>query len=162
MTDEPTRTPYCHKIRYGITGTPTLTEDEMDGSHAPGIGVAPTLIELVYSAARDGKPASMSASVTGDWTRFGERADGQVAVHFKNGPDGWPAWLAEEARVHDPDAAPGLSPAAGRATVPAAFVVWLDASDGSVPTHDGVRWPGGRATLHHRHFGYTTTHADPE
>ena len=96
------RTPYCHKIRYGITGAPILTEDEMDGSHAPGIGVSPTLIELVYSAARDGKPASVSASVTGSWTRFGEPADGQVATHFKNGPDGWPAWLVEEARLHDP------------------------------------------------------------
>jgi len=100
------RIPYCTKIRYGISGAPILTEDEMDGSHAPGISVAPTLIELVYSTARDGKPASVAASVTGDWTRFGERADGQMTVHFKNGPDGWPAWLAEEARLHDPNVAP--------------------------------------------------------
>ncbi|MFE0472579.1 hypothetical protein ACFW2V_13290 [Streptomyces sp. NPDC058947] len=47
-------------------------------------------------------------------------------------------------------------------TPPASFVLWLDASDGSVPTHDGVRWPDGTATLHHRHFGHTTTHPDPE
>jgi hypothetical protein len=112
VTETRARTPYCHKIRYGITGAPTLTEDEMDGSHAPGIGVAPTLIELAYSAARDGKPASVSASVTGSWTRFGKRADGQVTVHFKNDPDGWPVWLAEEARLHDPDAVP---PAVDRA-----------------------------------------------
>jgi hypothetical protein len=108
MTD---RTPYCHKIRYGITGAPTLTEDEMDGSHAPGIGVAPSLIELVYSAARDGKPASVSASVTGAWTRFGERADGQVTAHFADGPDSWPDWLAEEARLHDPAAVSAVAPA---------------------------------------------------
>jgi hypothetical protein len=44
----------------------------------------------------------------------------------------------------------------------AGFVVWLDASDGSVPTHDGVRWPDGTATVRHRHFRHTTTHADPE
>lgn len=99
------RTPYCHKIRYGITGAPILTEDEMDGSHAPGMGVSPTLIELIYSAARDGKPATVSASVTGSWTRFGQPADGQVTTHFTNGPDGWPEWLAEEARLHNPDAA---------------------------------------------------------
>ncbi|MFM9703637.1 hypothetical protein [Streptomyces galilaeus] len=105
------RTPYCHKIRYGITGAPILTEDDMDGSYAPGIGVSPTLIELIYSAARDGKPASVSASVTGTWTRFGERADGQVATHFKGDPDGWPAWLAEEARLHDPAAVPVPPPA---------------------------------------------------
>jgi len=101
---EPDRTPYCTKIRYGISGAPTLTEDEMDGSHAPGVGVKPTLIELVYSAARGGKPASVAASVTGDWMRFGKRDGGQVTTHFKNGPDGWPAWLAAEARLHDPDA----------------------------------------------------------
>jgi hypothetical protein len=105
MNNQTARTLYAHKIRYGITGAPMLTEDEMEGSHAPGIRVAPALIELVYSAPRDGKPASVSASVTGPWTRFGERADGQMAVHFKNGPEGWPVWLAEEARLHDPDAA---------------------------------------------------------
>lgn len=42
------------------------------------------------------------------------------------------------------------------------FVLWLDATDGTVATHDGIQWPDGRATLHHRHFGYTTTHPDPE
>jgi hypothetical protein len=106
MTEQPaiTRTPYCTKIRYGITGAPTLDGDEMEGSHAPGVGVRPTLIELVYSAARDGKPASVSASVTGDWMRFGKPDGGQVATHFLDGPDGWPAWLAEEARLHDPAA----------------------------------------------------------
>ena len=109
MTDQlPTivRTPYCRKIRYGITGAPILTADEMDGTFAPGVGVAPTLIELVYSPARDGKPARVDASVTGDWMRFGkpEEFGGQVTTHFKSGPDGWPAWLAEEARLHDPGA----------------------------------------------------------
>lgn len=108
MTTNPTpdRTPYCHKIRYGITGAPVLDGDEMDGSHAPGVGIAPKLIELVYSPGRAGKPAHVDASVTGDWTRFGEPDDfgGQVTTHFKSGPDGWPEWLAEEARLHDPAA----------------------------------------------------------
>ena len=112
----PGRTPYCHKIRYGVTGAPTLDGDDMDGSHAPAVGVIPKLIELVYSPARDGKPARVDASVTGDWTRFGEPDDfgGQVTTHFKNGPDAWPAWLAEEARLHDPERA---------ASAPA---VWID------------------------------------
>lgn len=105
------RTPYCHKIRYGITGAPILDSDDMDGSHAPGVGLAPTLIELIYSAARDGKPPSVAASVTGQWTRFGKREpfDDQMTTHFKNGTDGWPAWLAAEARLHDPAAAPAVS-----------------------------------------------------
>jgi hypothetical protein len=116
MTDtnpQPARTPYCHKIRYGITGAPILDEAEMDGSFAPGVGVEPALIELVYSPARDGKPASVDASVTGWWTRFGERDQfgGRMATHFKDGPDGWPAWLAEEARLHDPAAIPVPAPA---------------------------------------------------
>lgn len=55
-------------------------------------------------------------------------------------------------------AAPFTDQAAGLAS----FVLWLDASDGSVPTHDGVRWPDGTTTIHHRHFGITTTHHDPE
>lgn len=112
----PARTPYCHKIRYGITGAPILDGDDMDGSHAPGVGVVPKVIELVYSPARDGKPARVDASVTGDWTRFGEPDGfgGQVATHFKDGPDGWPAWLAEEARLHDP--ADASSSVVGQAT----------------------------------------------
>jgi hypothetical protein len=104
---QPTRTPYAHKIRYGITGAPILTDDEMDGSHAPDVGVAPVLIELVYSAALTDRPASVAASVTGVWTRFGKREQPErtVTVHFKNGPAGWPDWLAEEARLHDPEPA---------------------------------------------------------
>ncbi|MDX3520749.1 hypothetical protein [Streptomyces scabiei] len=54
------------------------------------------------------------------------------------------------------------NPTTDPAVVPAPFVLWLDASDGSVPTHDGVRWPDGTVTIHHRHFGLTTTHHDPE
>lgn len=101
------RTPYCHKIRYGVTGAPILTEDEMDGSYAPGVGIEPALIELVYSSAQTSQPsvpASVNASVTGWWTRHGirEAPEKQVAVHFKDGPDGWPTWLADEARLHDP------------------------------------------------------------
>lgn len=116
MTDL-VRTPYCHKIRYGITGAPTIDESEMDGSHAPGIGLRPSLIELVYSAARDGKPASVAASVTGEWTRFGEPVGGQVTAHFAGNLDGWPGWLAAEARLHDPAASAAVVPAADRAAV---------------------------------------------
>lgn len=110
------RTPYCHKIRYGITGAPILDGDDMDGTHAPGVGLAPKVIELVYSAARDGKAASVAASVTGDWTRFGQRDPdgfgGQVTTHFGGDPSGWPEWLAAEVRMHDPAAASAVPVAA--------------------------------------------------
>lgn len=61
-------------------------------------------------------------------------------------------------------AAPAAAPSApaDRAALPSSFVLWLDASDGSVPTHDGIVWPDGTATVHHRHFGYTITRSDPE
>lgn len=103
---ETTRTPHGRTIRYGITGAPILDESDMDGSFAPGVGVQPALIELVYSTAHDGHSASLTASVVGWWTRFGvlEQPERQTVTHFKNGPDGWPAWLAEEARSHGPAA----------------------------------------------------------
>ncbi|CAM5265336.1 hypothetical protein [Streptomyces fumanus] len=97
MTD-PTRTPYCHKIRYGISGAPTLTGDEMQGSHAPGVGMSPRMIEVVHSAARDGRPAAVMVSVTGEWTVDGRPGSGEVTAHFEGDPSGWPVWLAEEAR----------------------------------------------------------------
>jgi hypothetical protein len=121
------RTPHCTKIRYGITGAPPLDESEMDGSHAPGVGVSPTSIELVYSAARDGKPASVSASVTGDWTRFGKPDGGQVTTHFPDGPDGWPVWLAEEARLHDPAVAQSApAETALRDRIAEALMAWAE------------------------------------
>jgi hypothetical protein len=81
---------------------------------------------------------------------YGDHADTVLAVLCRE----WP-WLRAEA---EDAAAPSTDQAAGLAS----FVLWLDASDGSVPTHDGVRWPDGTTTIHHRHFGITTTHHDPE
>lgn len=34
---------------------------------------------------------------------------------------------------------------------PRLFQIWLDASDGSIATYDGVQWPDGTADVHHRH-----------
>lgn len=47
-------------------------------------------------------------------------------------------------------------------TPPRLFVLWLDAADGTVATHDGVQWPDEWATLHSRHHGYTSTHFTAE
>ena len=133
---QPERTPYCHKIRYGVSGAPDTTG--MEGSYASGLSIDPTLVELVYSTARDGKPASLSASVRGWVMRDGVRVnpddpDDQMLVHFKNGPDGWPAWLAAEARLHDPEraTAPPVDRAALRERIAAAIIE----SDG-VPSHE--------------------------
>ena len=102
MTDQTARTPYCHKIRYGITGAPELPGCE--GSYAPEITIAPKVIEFVYSVAREGQPACVDAAVTGSWMRDGERVlpDREITHHYAHGPEGWPGWLVEEARLHDP------------------------------------------------------------
>lgn len=34
---------------------------------------------------------------------------------------------------------------------PRLFQIWLDASDGSIATYDGVQWPDGTADVHHRY-----------
>lgn len=116
MTEQPARTAYCHKIRYGVTRAPDTIG--MDGSYAPGIAVSPTLVELVYSAARDNKPTGVSASVTGWFVKDGKRVDPEstVTVHFTDGPEGWPDWLAAEARLHDPEPA-AVQPPADRGAV---------------------------------------------
>ncbi|MFI6854526.1 hypothetical protein [Streptomyces sp. NPDC050416] len=74
------------------------------------------------------------------------------------------SWLAARLTVTGQmPAAPAVqAPAADRDAATAGFVLWLDASDGSVPTHDGVQWPDGIVTIHHRHFGITTTHHSAE
>ncbi|MFB6626474.1 hypothetical protein ACFCWD_28900 [Streptomyces sp. NPDC056374] len=97
MTEQTARTPYAHKIRYGVTGAPHLPSTDL-----PEFGVIPSLVELIYSAARDDLPARVSASVTGYLTRDGKKVQpaSQVAQHYVNGPDGWPEWLASEIRLH--------------------------------------------------------------
>lgn len=99
------RTPYCHKVRYGVTDAPIIDGDQMIGSYAPGVGIAPVLIELVYSSPLPDRPSSVSATINGVCTRFGEpeRPERTMNAHFNDGPAGWPAWLAEEARLHDPN-----------------------------------------------------------
>lgn len=93
------RTPYCHKIRYGVTGAPVLRHVRGD---VHSFDVEPTLIELIYHAARGDQPASVSASVTGWQMHDGERVEleGEVYVYFSDDPDDWPEWLAEEQARH--------------------------------------------------------------
>jgi hypothetical protein len=109
------RTPYCTKIRYGVSGAPEIP---IDVPTAPDITLAPTLVEIRYLAPRGEQPAFVDATVSGYWMRGGERVqpEKELLHHFKNGPDGWPGWLAEEARLHDP-AVP--APAADRAALSA-------------------------------------------
>ncbi|WP_042400041.1 hypothetical protein [Streptacidiphilus carbonis] len=42
------------------------------------------------------------------------------------------------------------------------FVIWLDASDGSVITHDGVQWPDGTVSIRNRNHYLGATWGSPE
>ncbi|MFD9564413.1 hypothetical protein [Streptomyces sp. NPDC059994] len=97
------RTPRCLKIRYRVADAP---EVPVEVYNAPDITLAPTFVEIRYLAPLGVQPAFVDATVTGYWMRGGERVqpEKEMLHHFKNGPDGWPEWLAAEARLHDPQA----------------------------------------------------------
>lgn len=116
MTDPTARTPYCTKIRYGVSGAPEIP---VDVYNAPDITLAPTLVEIRYLAPRGEQPAFVDASVSGYWMRGGERVqpEKEILHHFKNGPDGWPVWLAAEARLHAPAVVSAAAPSVDRAAL---------------------------------------------
>lgn len=136
MTDTTTRIPYCHKIRYGVSGAPEIP---IDVPTAPDVTLAPTLVEIRYLAARGEQPAFVDATVSGYWMCGGERwqPEKELAHHFKNGPEGWPAWLAEEARLHAPDAAASAAvvPAADRAAPEPSDPTQCSGEEGFCPEH---------------------------
>lgn len=117
MTHQPDtavdRIPIGRNVTYAVRGMP-----EVPNAYGPGF-LVPTEISLTYRAAEDSQLGRFHAYVKGQWRRdgelvpSGEKLPGQ---HYYGDPDGWPAWLAEEARLHDPDASSaGVAPA-----------VWVD------------------------------------
>ncbi|MEV7389588.1 hypothetical protein [Streptomyces sp. NPDC091215] len=115
-TPEPTvdRIPIGHSINYAVRGLPEIA-DEYNAERT----IAPTEITLVYRAAPDSQLGRISAYVKGWWMQDGKRIpmDKPVGRWLYGGPDSWPAWLAAEAQLHDPDAPPADSPDPLRAYV---------------------------------------------
>lgn len=105
---QPDRIPIGQSVAYVVRGMPEVA-DEYTAERT----IAPTEITLSYRSAPDSQLGRVSAYVKGWWMEGGARVpmDKPVGRWFYNGPDGWPDWLAEEARLHDPDAAVPSAPA---------------------------------------------------
>jgi hypothetical protein len=114
MTDRPAvdRVPIAHSVRYAARGLP-----EVPNQYGPGV-LAPSEITLTYRAAPDSQLGRVHAYVAGriwvDGAEIPLLPGGLYGQHYDDGLDGWPAWLAEEARLHDPEPA-GCVPAADQA-----------------------------------------------
>lgn len=103
------RIPIGHSVNYAVRGVPEIG-DEYNAERT----ITPTEITLVYRAAPDPQLGRVSAYVKGWWMQDGKRVpmDKPVGRWLYGDPECWPAWLAEEARLHDPDApTAGVAPA---------------------------------------------------
>lgn len=97
---DPLRIPIAHSVRYAARGLP-----DVPFLYGPGV-IRASEITLTYRAAPDSQLGRVHAYVKGRlWVDEREvpTADG-YGQHYDDGLDGWPEWLAEEARLHDPDA----------------------------------------------------------
>ena len=101
------RIPLAHSIRYVARGLP-----EVPNKYGDGV-LAPSEITLTYRAAEDSQLGRVHAYVAGRlWVNGAEiplLRGGLYGQHY-DGADDWPEWLAEEARLHDPE--PAVQPPA--------------------------------------------------
>jgi hypothetical protein len=112
MTDQPTgavdRIPLTHSVRYVVRGLP-----EVPNQYGPGV-LAPSEITLTYRTSPDSQLGRVHAYVAGRLWADGKEIPllpgGLYGQHYDDGVGDWPEWLAEEARLHDPDAVPVSSP----------------------------------------------------
>jgi hypothetical protein len=147
MTDttpaEPLRIPIGRNVTYAVRGMPPVAN-----AYGPGF-LVPTEVSLTYRAAEDSQLGRFHAYVKGQWLRdgevvpSGEKLPGQ---HYNGDPANWPEWLAEEARLHDPDAAASapVSPAPAelaKHVTRAIFALKTPSPDGSKHYQSG--WDDG-------------------
>jgi hypothetical protein len=122
------RIPLAHSVRYVAHGLP-----EVPNHYGPGV-LAPSEITLTYRAAPDSQLGRVHAYVAGrlwvDGKEVPLQPGGLYGQHYLDGLDNWPEWLAEEARLHDPEAAavsaavaPPTDPTHGL-SVPHADALW--------------------------------------
>lgn len=117
MTDESDtavdRIPLARSVHYVACGLP-----EVPNQYGPGV-LAPSEITLTYRAAPDSQLGRVHAYLAGRIWADGKELPllpgGLYGQHYFDGMEGWPAWLVEEARLHDPDAA--VVPPADRAAI---------------------------------------------
>jgi hypothetical protein len=101
------RIPIGHSVNYAVRGAPEIA-DEYNAERT----IDPIEITLVYRSAPDSQLGRISAYIKGWWMQSGKRVpmDKPVGRWLYGGPEHWPAWLAEEARLHDPDVPPQDDP----------------------------------------------------
>lgn len=106
------RIPLAHSVRYVARGLPEVPNQYGRGT------LAPSEITLTYRAAEDSLLGRVHAYIEGrlwvDGVEIPLTSGGLFGQHYDAGFDGWPEWLAEEARLHDPDAADVSPPAVDR------------------------------------------------
>ncbi|MFG3276201.1 hypothetical protein [Streptomyces luteogriseus] len=104
MTDQTAtdRIPLARSVIYAVRGVPEVAEE-----YNPERTIVPTEITLHYRAVPDGQLGRVSAYVKGWWMQDGKRVpmDKPVGRWFYGDTAQWPEWLAEEARLHDPEPA---------------------------------------------------------
>jgi hypothetical protein len=98
------RIPVAHSFRYVARGLPDLP-------YQYGRGVLRGAeITLTYRAAPDSQLGRVHAYVAGRlWVDEAEIPHAPYGQHYDSGLGSWPDWLAEEARLHDPEAPPAVS-----------------------------------------------------
>lgn len=171
MTDDPLRIPIAHSVRYVARGLP-----DVPNQYGRGV-LRPSEITLNYRAAPDSQLGRVHAYVAGrlwaDGAEIPLLNDGLYGQHYDDGLDGWPEWLAEEARLHDPDVAPadraastaplaaglplvqGRCPACQRASLFLGSGGYVTCSSADCPEPDaattvlegGANWPAVRAAI---------------
>ena len=109
MTTDPTtgtapvRIPIGRNITYAVRGMPLVPN-----AYGPGF-LDPREVSLTYRAAADSQLGRFHAYVKGEWVRDGETVPSGEKLpgqHYYGDPSAWPDWLAEEARLHDPEPVP--------------------------------------------------------
>lgn len=102
------RIPLAHSVVYAVRGAPEVP-DEYNAERT----IAPHEITLTYRTSEDSQLGRVHAYVKGWWMQDDSRVpmDKPVGRHFwGRNFDGWPEWLAEEARLHDPERAAVAAP----------------------------------------------------
>lgn len=103
MTEQPyvLRVPLAHSVRYVARDLP-----DVPNQYGPGT-LRPSEITLTYRSAPDSQLGRVHAYVAGriwvDGTELPVLPTGLYGQHYDEGLDGWPDWLIEEARLHDPE-----------------------------------------------------------
>ncbi|WP_086562016.1 hypothetical protein [Streptomyces africanus] len=95
------RIPLAYSVHYAVRGLP-----EVPNLYGAGV-IAPCEITLTYRAVPDSQLGRLHAYVAGrlwiDGAEVPSLSGGLYGQHYDDGLGGWPEWLAEEARLHDPE-----------------------------------------------------------